>query len=96
MQVPILIKKAGESNGFICEEANKALTMMVHSVSESRAIVALLASSSHRNPAARAKAASHLARALEVMGYGRLLHVRSRRPVSLLVAVRGVSFMLQS
>ena len=75
--MPILIKKAGETNGFISDEANKALSMMVHSVSENRAISALLASTSHRNPAARAKAAAHLAKALEVVGYARLLHVRS-------------------
>ena len=74
--VPVLIKKAGESNGFICDEANKALSAMVHNVSESRAIAALLSSASHRNPAARAKAAAHLAKALELMGYARLLHVR--------------------
>jgi len=74
--VPVLIKKAGESNGFICEEANKALTMMVNSVSEARAITALLASASHRNPAARAKAAAHLAKALEVMGYAKVLQSR--------------------
>jgi len=74
--VPVLIKKAGESNGFICDEANKALTMMVHNVSESRAITALLTSWSHRNPSARAKAATHLAKALEVMGYDRVLQSR--------------------
>jgi len=74
--VPVLIKKAGESNGFICDEANKALSTMVHNVSESRAITALLSSASHRNPAARAKAASHLAKCLDLMGYGRLLHSR--------------------
>ena len=74
--VPVLIKKAGESNGFICDEANKALSAMVHSVSEGRSIAALIASAAHRNPAARAKAASHLAKALELMGYGRLLHSR--------------------
>ena len=73
----MLIKKAGESNGFICDEANKALSAMVHNVSESRAIAALLSSASHRNPAARAKAAAHLAKALELMGYARLLHVRA-------------------
>ena len=76
--VPVLIKKAGESNGFICEEANKALSSMVNNVSEARAISALLGSASHRNPAARAKAAAHLAKALELMGYGRLLHVCRR------------------
>ena len=81
--VPVLIKKAGESNGFICDEANKALSTMVQSVSESRAIAALLGSASHRNPAARAKAAAHLAKALELMGYGRLLHVSARPTHSL-------------
>ena len=75
--MPILIKKAGESNGFICDEANKALSAMTHSVSEARAIASLISAfASHRNPAARAKAAAQLAKALELMGYGRLLHSR--------------------
>jgi len=71
--VPMLIKKAGETNGFICEEANRALTAMGQAVSENRAIAALVGCSSHRNPAARAKAALHLSRVVETMGYGRLL-----------------------
>ncbi|KAL3898954.1 MAG: hypothetical protein SGPRY_012735 [Prymnesium sp.] len=71
--VPMLIKKAGETNGFICDEANRALAAMSQAVSESRAISALVACSTHRNPAARAKAALHLSRAIETMGYSRLL-----------------------
>lgn len=41
---------------------------------QSRAIGALVGCSSHRNPAARAKAALHLSRVVEAMGYDRLLH----------------------
>ena len=55
--VPVLIKKSAESNGFICDEANKALQAMVRGVSESRATGALVACSAHRNPSCRAKAA---------------------------------------
>ena len=49
---------------------------MVHSVSDSRAVHALASCTGHRNPSARAKAALHLSRALEVMGYSRVLQSR--------------------
>ena len=81
--VPVLIKKAGESNGFICDEANKALAAMVQSVSESRAIAALLGSASHRNPP-RAPRRRRTSPTLELMGYGRLLHSRELERVLLL------------
>jgi hypothetical protein len=73
---PVLIKKSAESNGFIAEEANRALAAMATSVSEGRAIGALAGCASHRNPQARAKAALHLSRALEAMGWSRVLGMR--------------------
>lgn len=73
---PVLIKKCAESNGFIAEEANRALAAMAVSVSEGRAIGALAGCASHRNPQARAKAALHLSRALEGMGWSRVLGMR--------------------
>lgn len=74
--VPMLIKKSSETNGFICDEANKALQSMVHNVSETRAISALASCTSHKHPGARAKAALHLSKTLEVMGAARVLHSR--------------------
>ena len=40
--VPVLVKKSAESNGFIADEANRALAAMAASVSEGRAIGALV------------------------------------------------------
>jgi len=76
-----------EFNGFICDEANKALQAMISGVSESRATSALVACSAHRNPSCRAKAALHLSRAFEQMGYARVLQSREiERIVPILVA----------
>jgi len=74
--VPMLIKKSAETNGFIADEANRALMAMAASVSEGRVICALAACASHRNPQARAKAAIHLSRALESMGWRRVLQMK--------------------
>lgn len=74
--VPMLIKKSAETSGFIADEANKALAAMAASVSEGRVISALSGCATHRNPTARARAALHLSRALEGMGWGRVLHMR--------------------
>lgn len=65
-----------ESNGFICDEANRALQAMIRGVSETRATLALVSCSAHRNPSCRAKAALHLSRAFEQMGYTRVLQSR--------------------
>ena len=78
---PVLIKKSAESNGFICDEANKALHAMIVHVSESRCTAALVACSTHRNQTYRAKAALHLSRALEQQGYAKVLQSRELEKV---------------
>lgn len=51
--VPALVKKAGDTSGFLCEEADRAITCMVQNVSESRVLSALTGAASHRNASIR-------------------------------------------
>ncbi|XP_072103233.1 TOG array regulator of axonemal microtubules protein 2-like [Mobula birostris] len=70
----ILLHKTGDSNQFIREEAVKALGTMMHSVSPSRALTALIAGGlNHRNAAVRKCTAENLLRVVEHLGVGRLL-----------------------
>ncbi|KAM9294296.1 TOG array regulator of axonemal microtubules protein 1, partial [Gastrophryne carolinensis] len=72
--VRALLHKAGESNIFIREDADKALEAMVQSVTPGRALAALLNGGlSHLNNSVRKCAAQHMCDLLERMGPGRIL-----------------------
>ena len=58
--VPVLMKRACETNGFICEASDNALHAMVCNAGPRPAMVALLAGGNSRNAQLRTKAALHL------------------------------------
>ena len=62
------MKKTGETNHFILEQAEKALRAMVQNVSSSKAIAILVANAGHKNGAVRAKVAMFLCECIEVVG----------------------------
>eukprot|EP00743_Colponemidia_sp_Colp-15_P007986 GILK01008649.1.p1 GENE.GILK01008649.1~~GILK01008649.1.p1 ORF type:complete len:1647 (-),score=313.75 GILK01008649.1:294-5174(-) len=66
--VPVLLKRAADTNTFIAEEAEKAMLAMTQCVSENRALGSLLNCSGNRNVVAKAKIASYLERVVERMG----------------------------
>ncbi|XP_062390997.1 TOG array regulator of axonemal microtubules protein 1-like [Sardina pilchardus] len=69
-----LLPKAGEASGFIREDMELALGYMVHNVTPSRTMNALINTGlRHRNAAVRKTAAQHLERLAEVMGASRVL-----------------------
>jgi hypothetical protein len=63
-----LLKKSADSSGFLCEEADRALSAMTAHCSESRVLVALLGTSGHRSAQIRAKTAYFLDRLVTQMG----------------------------
>ncbi|XP_067840004.1 TOG array regulator of axonemal microtubules protein 2-like isoform X2 [Heptranchias perlo] len=70
----ILLHKTGDSNEFIREEADKALTIMAENVSPSRALTALIAGGlNHRNTTVRKCTAENLLFVVEHLGAERLL-----------------------
>ncbi|XP_062391521.1 uncharacterized protein LOC134079453 [Sardina pilchardus] len=69
-----LLPKAGEASSFIREDMELALGYMVHNVTPSRSMNALInAGLRHRNAAVRKTAAQFLERLAEVMGASRVL-----------------------
>ena len=71
--VAVLAKKAGEvSNAgrdtFLAQQADRALAEMGRSVSENRAIAALLSCTSHKSATVRLKVASHIDGMMESVG----------------------------
>ncbi|EKX33088.1 hypothetical protein GUITHDRAFT_120748 [Guillardia theta CCMP2712] len=66
--VLVLVKKSGETAGFIADEARKAMLAMIENCSEGRTLGALLHANSSKNPLIRAKVASYLCALVESMG----------------------------
>ncbi|TPX70560.1 hypothetical protein SpCBS45565_g01639 [Spizellomyces sp. 'palustris'] len=62
MTVGSLLKKVGEGNGFIVEEADRALSAMCDTVNPSRSVGSLLLFADHKNPAIRMRVASLMGR----------------------------------
>ena len=102
--VVVLAKKAGEvSNAgrdtFLAQEADRALAEMGRSVSENRAIAALLGCTSHKSATVRQKVASHLDGMMESIGpqlaasplVEKVLRVCDRNPCVLLVDLAWVT-----
>jgi hypothetical protein len=73
--VPVLMKRACETNGFICEASDNALHAMVCHAGSRPAMVALLAGGGSRNAQLRTKAAVHLESLIDKEG-DRLLQFR--------------------
>ena len=74
--VPVLIRRAGETNAFICEASDSALSCMVSNVGSRAALVTLLRSAADsKQLLQRAKAALHLRCLVESAGQ-RLLQYR--------------------
>ncbi|KAM4014603.1 TOG array regulator of axonemal microtubules protein 1 isoform 2-T3 [Anomaloglossus baeobatrachus] len=72
--VRVLLHKAGESNIFIREDVDKALSAMVQNVTPVRALAALINGGlSHLNTAVKKCAAQHMSDLVERMGPGRIL-----------------------
>ncbi|KAM6961314.1 TOG array regulator of axonemal microtubules protein 1 [Aplochiton taeniatus] len=70
----VLLHKAGESNAFIRQDVDQALTSMVTHCTPNRCLNALLAGGlSHLNPAVRRSTAQHLDTLVEKLGTARLL-----------------------
>ena len=66
--VPKLIKRSSETNGFICQEADMTLDVMVQSTNPLRALNCLLSCADHRNPGCRAKTAIHINKIIQHEG----------------------------
>lgn len=65
---PMLMKKAADTNTFLCEEATKALTAMIQNCGGTRVLTALLGCSSHKVSSIRVKAAPWLDAAVQHLG----------------------------
>jgi hypothetical protein len=68
--VPTLIKRACETSGFICEEADRALAQMVACSGDRQVLATLLAACEQRTGVMKSKAALHLASLFEKAGRG--------------------------
>eukprot|EP01052_Picozoa_sp_SAG31_P005894 SAG31_NODE_266_length_18815_cov_17.009243_14_plen_523_part_00 len=66
--VPVLVKRACETNNFICEEADQALAKMVACSGDAAALAALIQQAGMKNGLVRSKAAKNLAKLTEVAG----------------------------
>jgi hypothetical protein len=66
--VPVLMKRAVETNAFICETADSALSNMVQNVGAKSAMVTLLRAAKSKQAHFRAKAALHLWNLVDVAG----------------------------
>lgn len=86
--VPVLLKKAADTAGFIGSEAEHALDVMVEQCSESKALSALLGASRHKSPVVRLKSARWLFSVVEKLG-PRMSEVRDLEGV----IKAGVAFM---
>lgn len=69
-----LLSKAGETNNFIRDELDQALTSMVEEVTAQRSLFALIAGGgTHKNVAVRKTTAQFLVKLVERMGSGKIL-----------------------
>lgn len=66
--VPLLLKKAGETNMFLAEEANRALCVMLRYCTESKTLAALLNHCNDTHKVVKQSAANYLSKAVEIMG----------------------------
>ena len=63
-----LAKKAGETSGFIADEARRAMLVAIQNCTETRVISALLHANTHKNPTIRNKVASFIGWVVDQMG----------------------------
>lgn len=66
--MPSLIRRAADTNDFILQAAEEALTSMICNCGESRSLNALLTTAHHKNPNIRLKCALWLDRCVDKMG----------------------------
>eukprot|EP01137_Pigoraptor_chileana_P022734 Opistho-2@7127 len=71
--VQTLLKKACESNAFLCELVDRALASMITHVPSNRPLFALLANAQHKNPNVRNTASHFVAEALASLAASRQL-----------------------
>ncbi|XP_069117055.1 TOG array regulator of axonemal microtubules protein 1-like isoform X2 [Argopecten irradians] len=70
----VLLAKNGESNGFIREDVEKALAVMVDSITPQRSLLALIAGgATHKNPQVRKTTSYFVVDLVDKMGPGRIL-----------------------
>ncbi|XP_064599948.1 TOG array regulator of axonemal microtubules protein 1-like isoform X2 [Liolophura sinensis] len=74
MVVKALLAKNGESNGFIRDDVDRALSLMVENTTSQRALLAIIAGgATHKNTAVRKTAALFLVQVVERLGPGKVL-----------------------
>eukprot|EP00002_Diphylleia_rotans_P035322 TRINITY_DN7695_c0_g1_i4.p1 TRINITY_DN7695_c0_g1~~TRINITY_DN7695_c0_g1_i4.p1 ORF type:complete len:1373 (-),score=287.02 TRINITY_DN7695_c0_g1_i4:153-4271(-) len=66
--VPLLLKKTGESNVFIVEEAEKALFSACDNTTESKLLLCLMANGQHKNTQIRGRVAQFMYKTIDNMG----------------------------